>query len=336
VSSPSRPIFVVGFQRSGTTLLQSLIGSHPRIAAPPETFFLFRIARLAGYYGDLTDDANLARVVHDAVHPPAGLLDGAGFDEAVLMERARSRPRTMRAVFEVMMEDFAERHGKVRWSEKSPGQNAGEVLGTFPDAQVIHIVRDPRDAIASSLETPWTAPDVFALAHEWKTFFGGTTRSGSRAGPAHFMQIRYEDLTRDTATVLAQVFGFLGEDFDPAEHTDPEKRRATVSQGASWQARVLEDIQPAVEGGWRDKLDRSDRQMAAGILHDEIASLGYEPSSRVDIQAGKIAAVPRRVAAWNRQRKLIGTMRDPQRLYDATHAYLAELAQRIERSAADA
>ena len=46
-----RPIFVVGFQRSGTTLLQSLLGAHPRIAAPPEVHFFFRIYGLRDYWG---------------------------------------------------------------------------------------------------------------------------------------------------------------------------------------------------------------------------------------------------------------------------------------------
>ena len=65
----NRPIFVVGFQRSGTTLLQSLLGAHPRIAAPPEMHFVFRVAALADYFGDLADDDNLARALHETINP---------------------------------------------------------------------------------------------------------------------------------------------------------------------------------------------------------------------------------------------------------------------------
>src|SRR5579884_827441 len=72
--NPSAPIFVVGFQRSGTTLLQALLGAHPRIASPPETYFITRIYHLRDYWGDLRDAARLRRVVEETVHPPIPLL----------------------------------------------------------------------------------------------------------------------------------------------------------------------------------------------------------------------------------------------------------------------
>jgi hypothetical protein len=62
------PIFVVGHQRSGTTLLQALLGSHPNIASPPETYFVSRIADLADCYGNLGDDENLRRALHDTLN----------------------------------------------------------------------------------------------------------------------------------------------------------------------------------------------------------------------------------------------------------------------------
>jgi len=80
-----RPIFVVGFQRSGTTLLQSLLGAHPRIAAPPEVHFFFRIHQLRDYWGDLAETANAAQASHD----PAMLLRGPMFEAAM-----PARPRT--------------------------------------------------------------------------------------------------------------------------------------------------------------------------------------------------------------------------------------------------
>jgi hypothetical protein len=74
------PIFVVGFPRSGTTLLQAIIGSHPRIASPPEMHYLRRVAALADYWGDLTDDDVLRRVIAETLDWPGVRRSEVEFD----------------------------------------------------------------------------------------------------------------------------------------------------------------------------------------------------------------------------------------------------------------
>src|SRR4051794_20410563 len=143
------PIFVVGFPRSGTTLLQSLLGAHPRIAAPPEIHFGTRIVGFAAYWGALNDDAGLNRVAEATLD--SRRLVHAGFDVDRVFERARTGPRTYAGVLDAVMTDFAERHGKQRWSEKTPHQSASDIWLHFPEAQVLHIVRDPRPTAVSNL-----------------------------------------------------------------------------------------------------------------------------------------------------------------------------------------
>src|SRR4051812_1404298 len=103
------PIFVVGFQRSGTTLLQAMLGAHPAIAAPPETHFIFRIAGLADYYGDLADDTLLRRALHDAINPVMPVFEHCGFDEERLFMRAKRGKRSYRGLFDTILDDYAER-----------------------------------------------------------------------------------------------------------------------------------------------------------------------------------------------------------------------------------
>lgn len=335
-SDDAAPIFVVGYQRSGTTLLQSLLGAHPNIAAPPETYFLFRIARLQAYYGDLADDSNLARVVHDALNPPIPLFADCGFSETEILDRVRRGPRTMRAVFTTILDDFARRQGKARWSEKTPGQTAGEVYKTFEHAKVVHIVRDPRDVIASSLRTPWTPPDAYGLAVAWRDFVRSTVAAGDRAGPERFLQVRYEDLTRRPRAVLEDIFAFLGEDFHDEVLTDPSRRRATIAETAApWQTRALQEVTPATEGGWRSSLGFRDRAIVASVLGGEISRLGYERAEAGPRLAGRLLALPPRIRARRRFARLRGTMTDPQRHYEATQAYLREQAAIIAARTGD-
>lgn len=329
------PIFVVGFQRSGTTLLQSLLGSHPNIAAPPEIHFIFRVARFADRYGDLDDDANLRRAVNDALHPPIDVLEKSGFDDERVFQRARAGERSMRGVLDAIMSDYAARQGKCRWSEKSPGQRAADVYRLIPDAQVIHIVRDPRDAIASSIEAPWILEGVHSLAHAWRNFTLHNVRTGLKAGPGRFLQLRYEDLTRDPESVLQVIFAFLGEPYAPEVLTNIEERRGAIATvTAPWQANVLQPVTASREGGWRSRLSKRDRLIAQAVVHRELATLGYARSPRRAIVMGTAMDWPHMARDSIRRRLVRRKLRDPTRLDRAITDFLQEQARVMQAARA--
>jgi LPS sulfotransferase NodH len=302
-----RPIFVIGHQRSGTTLLQSLLGAHSRIAAPPELYFIYRVAHHAEYFGELTDDGNLRRALREALDAPLDILAACGWEFDTLLERARQGPRTYRGLFEALMGDFAERQGKVRWSEKSPGQTLGEAYALVPDAQFVHIVRDPRDVVASSVRAPMTEPDVTAIARGWRDFTLRNVRRGFVIGPAQYLQLRYEDLTRDPAAVLRIVCAFLGEDYEPAMLEDPSLRRVTVPEIAKgWQGGALESVRATGEGRWRTRLGRRDQWRVHAVVGPLLAALGYEPPGLRE----RLPALPL-AAAESAQRVLARRRRPP-------------------------
>ena len=287
---PSTPIFVVGFQRSGTTLLQSMLGAHPAIAAPPETYFVLRIAALRDYYGDLSDDDNLRRVLHDTIHPPLPLLAGLGLDEDRLFEIARTRPRDYTTVLDVMMEEIARRWGRRRWSDKSPGQPAHAVLALFPHAQVVHIVRDPRDVIASSLETPWTSGSARQIARQWRHFTLACLRAGLESGPRRYLMVRYEDLTREPEVVLRRICHFLDETFHP-DMLDPEARRQAGTVTTAARALAGPRVEPGHCRSSRSiprVLSPWQRASVASVVRGELAALGYEPARSRTVAVGAV------------------------------------------------
>lgn len=325
----ARPIFVLGFQRSGTTLLQSLLGAHPSIAAPPELHFWFRVALLGPAWGDLHDDRVLRRVVDEALHPAVPLLQEAGFDPATVTARAATGPRTWPAILDAIMTDFAERHGKPRWSEKSPGQPAGVVHRWFPDAQLVHIVRDPRDCIASNIAAPWGERDALVLARRWRRHTLDTVATGSRAGPDRYLRIRYEDLVADTTATLRVVFAFLDEPMpdDPlGDHA--ERRTALAPAAAPHQQRLLDRPAPADRPtGARERLVRA---RAAAATRKLLQPFGYDPVTPRALAAGSLAnllllprALPALGWAWRARR----ARRDPTRLPQVVADYQQRAAR---------
>jgi hypothetical protein len=278
---PGRPIFVVGFQRSGTTLLQALIGSHPAIAAPPETHYFFRIARLADFFGDLRDDANLRRALHETLSPPLPLFADCGFEEDSLFERARVTGRSYRDLLDVVLSDFAARQGKRRWCEKTPGQPARWVFNLFPDAQVVHILRDPRDVLASVCAMPWREGSVREIAGNWRKFTRDNLRVGLDVGPAQFLTLRYEDLSGQPEEVMRIVCAYLREPFDPNLVADLSGRRATIASAAApWQSRVLEPVVGQGSSSRRTASPWHQRARAAAAVHHEALALGYPQARR--------------------------------------------------------
>ncbi len=271
-----RPIFVVGPARGGTTLLQSALGAHHRIAAPPELYFVARIASLSDYYGDLESDDRLALAVEETV--AFALWEPLGIDRSAALDRARGGPRTMAGVMSAVMDELAHSWGKARWSDKSPWQGPGDVVALFPDAAFVHIVRDPRDVIASSRQAPWIDESALELASKWRRFHGHAVQFGTNAGPRSYLQIRYEDLVADPEPVLRMVCTFLEENFDPAM-LDPSSRGSSgtvVPVAAPWQDRVGGQIDASSVGRWRSGLDRRERCLVQAELASALAGSGYE------------------------------------------------------------
>ena len=143
------PVFIGGLDRTGTSLIYALLASHPRIAMSRRTnwwtFFYDR-------FGDLGDDANLDRCLatmrryrrHRRLDPDWDRLRA----DFVRGERGYAR------LFALMEEQHAARLGRPRWGDKSlhTERYADRVFEHFPNARIIHMVRDPRDRYASVLK----------------------------------------------------------------------------------------------------------------------------------------------------------------------------------------
>lgn len=214
--TPARPapIFVVGCQRSGTTLLRLVLDSHPAIACGPETRFLESMTRI------VSDDwPRLARYGPDKVEWLAGIADWYGG----------------------IQDAYAERRGKVRWADKTPRYALimDFLDQLFPDAQFIHVVRDPRDVVLSH-RTRFGYVAAVKAVRKWPMYVATARATGQRLGPQRYLEVRYEDLVADTEKQLRSVFEFLDEPWDPVvltydqlPHDVPDKYHAFSQQRRS-------------------------------------------------------------------------------------------------------
>src|SRR3954447_4058245 len=147
----NRPIFLVGCPRSGTTLLSVMLHAHARIAMPPETRFLLPVYRGRARFGDLREPANRRRLARRITAPRKSKFRDLGLNRRATVRAIMAAPPTIGSAAGTVWREFARSRGKARWGEKRPAywEDLDVVLRLFPDAQLIHLVRDGRACVAS-------------------------------------------------------------------------------------------------------------------------------------------------------------------------------------------
>jgi hypothetical protein len=125
--------------------------------------------------------------------------------------------KTYVRLFSLIEGHFAEKQGKSRWGDKSLNTERymDDIFEVFPNARIIHMMRDPRDRYASA-KTRWTNMKgrVGAGTAMWLESVK-LARRGRRKYPNQYMVVRYEDLVAQPEDMLRKICEFLGEEYVP-------------------------------------------------------------------------------------------------------------------------
>ena len=249
------PVFVVGCQRSGTTLLRLMLDSHPNISCGPETRFLADLAKLTGEGWDR--------------------MSQFGFPESYWHEKVAE-------FFGSFQSEYAHRRGKTRWADKTPryALSLDYIDRVFPTCQVVHVIRDGRDVVASHRHRFGYVSAVKAV-EKWPRYIAAARQSGRRLGPGRYREVRYERLVDDAEATLRDLLEFLGEPWDEAvlhperaphdvaggyREFSSERRREAGEQGPVYRSRV---------GAHRSELDALLRLLFRVRSGSTLRSLGY-------------------------------------------------------------
>jgi hypothetical protein len=106
--------------------------------------------------------------------------------------------------------------GNTRWCDDSPPNifRIRELLALFPDLRFIHIFRDPRDVVASSLQKSWSPHDVHSpdrarfTLEKWREI-------RQQIPASSYFELRFEDMIAEPEATLRTLCDFLGLEFEP-------------------------------------------------------------------------------------------------------------------------
>ena len=203
------PVFIVGMPRSGTTLVEQILSSHPAVAAAGE--LPFWKARLAGWALSATgfpDCAALSKAAEDY----RALLRGIG-------------PEALRVT------DKAPTNFELLWA----------IRLACPDARIIHCRRHPVDTCLSIFFSNFWAHQDYAcdrgdLAYFYRQYKRLMDHWRSVLPPERFAEVDYETLIADREAETRRLVDFIGLEWDDACMT-PERNRRSVKTASAWQAR---------------------------------------------------------------------------------------------------
>ena len=157
-----------------------------------------------------------------------------------------------------MFSAYAAQFGKRRWGDKRPSyiQRLDTIVRLFPDAQVIHIIRDGHDCVSSLERMPWWRGGSMKAIWTWRNAVIAGERARVRLGPGAYVEVRYEDLVRDPAPQLRRLCDFLDEPFDETMLEPHRVAEVAVPQRKLWHTRTHEPVNERAVRRWRLDLEK--------------------------------------------------------------------------------
>lgn len=200
IDSIDNPIFIIGSGRSGTTLLRMMLNAHPNIYISHEaSYYLFKPkARTSGEWLDFYKKT-------------ISFLWMKFPCQEIEKHIPRNLPRhEMHQIFDTLMRIKATQYNKTHYGDKTPSYcwYLKRILADFPNAKIIHIVRDPVATATSMRGMPWTPRSIVLIS---LLMAMQTSRVGKYKDK--ILEVRLEDLLESPEAIMRRMLGFVGEEW---------------------------------------------------------------------------------------------------------------------------
>jgi tetratricopeptide (TPR) repeat protein len=209
-SASARPVFIVGMMRSGTSLAEQILASHPAVHGAGELAYWSDMARAheATVRRSLPDEALRAKLAADCL----ATLD--------------ARSRNARHVVDKAPVNF---------------EHLGLILTVFPNARIIHARRDPLDTCLSCYFQQFSAAlnfklELADLAHYYREYQRLMAHWHAVLPAGSMLELPYSQLVADQERWTRRMLEFLGLDWD-RHCVDFHHTQRTVSTASAWQVR---------------------------------------------------------------------------------------------------
>ena len=207
------PFFIIGSDRSGTTIMQTLLDNHPNIAIPPESHIYHNYSSLFQSCGKSEYLKCRTRFVDDLLRDgriKTWKMELTSHDRESLLEQL-----TRADAIDYLFMRYAKKQNANRWGDKTP-EHIGFlnlIIQDFPNALFIHLIRDGRDVAESFKRVPWGPSSIIGTSRNWKKQVLSGRTFFEEVSFKNCLEIHYEDLVTNTTALLKEIFDFLDEPY---------------------------------------------------------------------------------------------------------------------------
>ncbi len=261
----TKPIFIIGCPRSGTTLVRVILDSHPNICSGPETHLITNMKQLKEKINQTWERLE-----------PYGLTK----DEA---------NKKLSEIFSAFHENYMKIKNKKRWAEKTPDNifYVDTINELFPNCQFINIIRDGRDVVCSHKDR-WGRLIIYEAIKTWNKAAELTYQFRKQFNNNRYMEIKYEELINKPEEETKRMMKFLEEEWIPdllehhkkehdfwfniktGKNIDFKKERNPTRHSPS------KPIFSSSIGKWKKNLNIAEKVVVNISLNKNLKKLGYK------------------------------------------------------------
>lgn len=263
MTTESQSLFIVGVPRSGTTLVRSLMQTFDGVYLPPDEFQLIPEILKPGFdpntFIGVIEASNFANHMRRRGNWP----DGDTLQSVDAQKDVATKFKAL--VLAIAGNDGVTAHRY--WGDKTPENlfHLDAIFEAWPDARVIHVLRDPR-ATVHSMQKSW-GRSLLRSSVIWRD--GLRALQAQKSGPHadQIYELRYEDITKDTENRLVALAAWLGVESKPISLADikTEERWSTSHQDGIYSA----------QAEFADTMDEASIRHVEEICFNEMVQNGY-------------------------------------------------------------
>lgn len=277
-----RPVFIVGVGRSGTSLLQSMLDAHSKITFLPETHFYrnyvsakkkraqLEQAGAENFKNLLASDEDFKRVNISTDKLLENYLSG---EEEFNLEE----------VYRTMLEQYLLEHPETHFVGDKDPRNIDyleSLYKSFPDAKVLHIVRDPRDVLSSRMKAAWSQHrPVWQHVLLYETQLKRGRKKGKEFFGQNYYEFKYEDLITYPEVTLQKIAAHIEIEYDENMlQFSKSAERLVDKREMSWKKETLGPLLKTNKDKWKESLKPWQINMAEQVCTTAFRDFDYEYS----------------------------------------------------------